>query len=74
MPPGSKRPTMSVAERIFEEVQSLTEDEGRQVLEFVANLKTSHVKACAAQDVTIFDQSGAVYEGRQLADPSQSIK
>jgi|GEM_PF-2097432 len=64
---------MGVAERIFEEVQSLTEEERRQVLEFVANLKTSRVRA-SAQDVTIFDQFGAVYEGRQLADPSQSIK
>ena len=51
---------MTTAERIFEEVQILSETEARHVLEFAMALKTSRARSSATQDVAIFDQYEAL--------------
>lgn len=54
---------MTTVQRIFEEVQTLSETEARQVLEFVIALKRSRERSSVAQNVAIFDQYEAVYDG-----------
>lgn len=55
---------MSTAENIYHEVQSLPEDQARKVLDFVAYLKARRGAQASEQDVTVFDQFGAVYDGQ----------
>jgi uncharacterized protein DUF2281 len=56
---------MSTAERIFNEVRTLPESQAREVLDFVAFLKARYSQTSSSQqDMSVFDQFGAVYEGR----------
>jgi len=55
---------MTIAERIFAEVRSLPEDQARAVLNFVRFLQSRHdARSSTPQDMSVFDQFGAVYEG-----------
>jgi hypothetical protein len=55
---------MTIAERIFVEVRALPEDQARAVLKYVRFLQSRRaVRSSAQQDMSAFDQFGAVYEG-----------
>jgi hypothetical protein len=55
---------VTTAEKIFAEVRALPETVAREVLDFVAFLKTRQAKGKSAQrDMSAFDRFGAVYEG-----------
>jgi hypothetical protein len=55
---------VTTAEKIFAEVRVLPETVAREVLDFVAFLKTRQAKGKSAQrDMSAFDRFGAVYEG-----------
>ena len=55
---------MTTAEKIFAEVRTLPETVAREVLDFVALLKTRQANGKSAQrDMSAFDRFGAVYEG-----------
>lgn len=55
---------MTTAERILEEVRTLPEAQAREVLDFVAFLKTRLPRGKPAQqDMRAFDRFGAVYDG-----------
>jgi Protein of unknown function (DUF2281) len=55
---------VTTAEKIFAEVRALPETVAREVLDFVAFLKTRQAKGKSAQrDMNAFDRFGAVYEG-----------
>ncbi len=57
-------PTMSTAERIYDEVRTLPEPDAREVLDFVAILKARRAQASSSQqDMSVFDRFGAVYQG-----------
>jgi hypothetical protein len=54
---------VTIAEKIFAEARSLPEDQARAVLNFVRFLQSRHdARSSAHQDMSIFDQFGAVYE------------
>jgi erythromycin esterase-like protein len=56
---------MTTAEKILAEVRTLPEAQAREVLDFVAFLKSRlQRKKSAQQDVSAFDRFGAVYEGQ----------
>ena len=56
---------MTTAEKILEEVRTLPEMQAREVLDFVAFLKSRLARGkTARQDVSVFDRFGAVYDGR----------
>jgi len=55
---------MSTAEYIYQEVQSLPDDQARKVLDFVAYLKARCAEQASAQDMAAFDRFGAVYDGQ----------
>jgi len=56
---------MTTAEKILAEVRTLPEAQAREVLDFVAFLKTRLSRGKSAQqDVSAFDRFGAVYEGQ----------
>jgi hypothetical protein len=55
--------SVTTAQHIFEQVQTLNEAEARQVLEFVIALKRSRERSSATQDVAVFDKYDAVYDG-----------
>lgn len=48
---------------IDHDVQNLPEDQAQKVLDFVANLKARRAAQASEQDMTVFDQFGAVYDG-----------
>jgi hypothetical protein len=55
---------MTTAEKILEEVRTLPEAQAREVLDFVAFLKTRLPRRKSTQqDVSAFDHFGAVYDG-----------
>ena len=54
---------MSTSEHIYNEVQTLPEEQARKVLDFVAYLKSRRAENASEQDVTEFDRFGAVYDG-----------
>jgi hypothetical protein len=55
---------VTTAEKIFAEVRALPERVAREVLDFVAFLKTRQATGKSAQqDMSAFDRFGAVYEG-----------
>jgi hypothetical protein len=55
---------MSTAEEILKELQTLPEAQAREVLDFVAFLKTRRARGKSVQqDMSAFDRFGAVYEG-----------
>ncbi len=55
---------MSTTEEILKELQSLPEEQAREVLDFVAFLKARRARnRSAQQDMSAFDRFGAVYEG-----------
>jgi hypothetical protein len=56
---------MTTAEQILAEVRTLPEAQAREVLDFVAFLKSRLQRNTAAKqdDVSAFDRFGAVYEG-----------
>ena len=55
---------MTTAEQILAEVRTLPEAQAREVLDFVAFLKSRLQRnKSARQDVSAFDRFGAVYEG-----------
>lgn len=55
---------MTTAEKILSEVRTLPEAQAREVLDFVAFLKSRLQRnKPAQQDVSVFDRFGAVYEG-----------
>jgi hypothetical protein len=55
---------VTTAEKIFAEVYALSETAAREVLNFVALLKTRQARGRSAQrDMSAFDRFGAVYEG-----------
>lgn len=57
---------MNTAKKIFEEVRALPEVEAREVLDFVGYLKAKHTKQskAPAMDMSVFDQFGAVFDGK----------
>jgi hypothetical protein len=56
---------MTTAEQILAEVRTLPEAQAREVLDFVAFLKSRLQRnKSAQQDVSAFDRFGAVYEGQ----------
>ncbi|HWM69904.1 MAG TPA: hypothetical protein VNO35_25230 [Steroidobacteraceae bacterium] len=65
---------MTTAEKILAEVRTLPEAQAREVLDFVAFLKSRLQRnESIQQDVSVFDRFGAVYEGHfnrdELYDP-----
>jgi hypothetical protein len=55
---------MTTAEKILAEVQTLPEAQAREVLDFVAVLKSRLERSKSSQqDASAFDRFGAVYEG-----------
>jgi hypothetical protein len=55
---------MTTTEKILEEVRTLPEAQAREVLDFVAFLKSRLPRGKSAQqDISAFDRFGAVYEG-----------
>jgi len=56
---------MNTAEKIFEEVQDLPDDQAQEVLDFVEFLKTKYQKKPKEKDQELseFDQFGAVFDG-----------
>jgi hypothetical protein len=55
---------MTTTEKLLAEVRTLPEAQAREVLDFVAFLKSRlQRKKPAQQDVSAFDRFGAVYEG-----------
>jgi hypothetical protein len=55
---------MTTAEKILSEVRTLPEAQAREVLDFVAFLKSRLQRNKPTQrDVSVFDRFGAVYEG-----------
>lgn len=68
-PPGQESVAMSTAEHIYNEVRSLPESQAREVLDFVAFLKTRYARANSSQqDMSVFDRFGSVYEVRVNRD------
>jgi hypothetical protein len=56
---------MTTAEKILAELRTLPEAQAREVLDFVAFLKSRIQRnKSAQQDASAFDRFGAVYEGR----------
>jgi hypothetical protein len=55
---------MTTAEKILAEVRTLPEAQAREVLDFVALLKSRLERSKSSQqDASAFDRFGAVYEG-----------
>jgi hypothetical protein len=55
---------MTTAEKVFTEARALPETVAREVLDFVAYLKTRLLLAKSVQrDMSAFDHFGAVYDG-----------
>jgi hypothetical protein len=55
---------MTTAEQILAEVRTLPEAQAREVLDFVAFLKSRLQRnKSGQQDVSVFDRFGSVYEG-----------
>lgn len=60
---------MTIAEEILAEVQTLPEAQAREVLYFIALLKSRRQRGeSIQQDVSAFDRFGAVYEGQLRRD------
>jgi hypothetical protein len=60
---------MNTAEKILAEVRTLPEAQAREVLDFVAFLKSRLQRnKSTQQDVSVFDRFGAVYEGHLNRD------
>lgn len=60
---------MNTAEKILAEVRTLPEAQAREVLDFVAFLKSRLQRNRAAhKDMSAFDRFGAVYEGQFSRD------
>lgn len=56
---------MNTAKKIFDEVRIMPESAAREVLDFVGYLKTKRMQARdAAQEMSEFDQFGAVFDGQ----------
>ena len=57
---------MNIAEKIFEEVRTLPDPQAQEVLNFVGYLKTKLVEPPKKrdQDMSEFDQFGAVFDGQ----------
>jgi hypothetical protein len=56
---------MTTAERIIAELRTLPEAQAREVLDFVAFLKSRlQRRKPSQQDVSAFDRFGAVYDGQ----------
>jgi len=61
----SETSTMTTAEEILAEVRTLPEAQAREVLDFVAFLKSRLQRnRTTHKDVSAFDRFGAVYEGQ----------
>jgi hypothetical protein len=54
---------MTTAEQILAELRTLPEAQAREVLDFVAFLKSRLRNKSSQQDVSAFDRFGSVYEG-----------
>ena len=66
---------MTTAEKILAEVRTLPEAQAREVLDFVAFLKSRLQRNKLGQrDVSAFDRFGAVYEGQFNRDESYDRK
>jgi hypothetical protein len=60
---------VTTAEKIFAEVRALPETAAREVLDFVALLKSRQATGNSTQrDMSVFDRFGAVYEGHCSRD------
>ena len=55
---------MTTAEKIIAELRTLPEAQAREVLDFVAFLKSRLKHRKSQHDVSVFDRFGAVYEGQ----------
>jgi len=56
---------MNTAEKIFEEVRSLPDFQAQEVLDFVGFLKSKNiVQSDKTKDMSVFDQFGAVFDGK----------
>ena len=57
---------MNTAEKIFEEVSKLPDFQAEEVLDFVGFLKSKSVNKSKEKlkDVSVFDEFGAVYDGK----------
>jgi hypothetical protein len=63
---------MNTAQKIFTEVQTLPEVQAREVLDFVGYLKakTADHNKIPADDMSVFNRFGAVYDGHFNRDES----
>jgi hypothetical protein len=55
---------MTTAEKILAEVRTLPEAQAREVLDFVAFLKSRLQRTSTRKDLSALDRFGAVYEGQ----------